>query len=225
MWRSWATPLVHRVLFFFLPYLKVECYYFMLEFAEHLVLFCICVGGGVVAHVSGRKILSDGVRALQGYVPFYSFNNVDGLYVATGFVVVPLPDEIDDLTLLEATGCASSTKDGAEESAAKALIAAAKHDFGVVVNDFSFNEAEDLRKKNETLPRSNLLLSSGRAQSLDHLQVLQNTLETITLDAVGDCLSNSVGLLAHEAAMCAEENSWCGTTALEGAAADFMDAD
>ena len=180
---------------------------------------------GVVAHVSGRKILSDVVKALLGSVPFYSFNNVDGLYVATGFVVVPLPDEIDDLTLLEATGCASSTKDGAEESVAKALIAAAKHDFGVVVNDFSFNEAEDLRKKNETLPRSNLLLSSGRAQSLDHLQVLQNTLETITLDAVGDCLSNSVGLLAHEAAMCAEENSWCGTAALEGAAGDFMDAD
>ena len=64
MWRSWATPLVHIEFFFFLPYLKVECYYFMLEFAEHLVLFCICVGGGVVAHVSGRKILSDVVRVL-----------------------------------------------------------------------------------------------------------------------------------------------------------------
>ncbi|XP_039844547.1 uncharacterized protein LOC120704278 isoform X2 [Panicum virgatum] len=132
-------------------------------------------------------------------------------------------DEIDDLTLLEATGEASRTKDGAEEAAAKAMIVAAKRDFGVVVSDFSFCEVERLRKENETVRRSNLLLRSGWAQSLDHLKVLQDALGAITLDAVGDCLSNSIGLRAHEAAVWAEENVWSGTAALEEAAGEFMD--
>ena len=195
----------------------------MSEFGQHLLRFCIHVGGGVVAYVSARTILNDVVKALEGSMPFYSFNNVDGLYVATGFVVVPLGDEIEDLSLLEATGHASPTMDGAEEAAAKAMIVVAKREFGVVVNDFSFNEAEGLRKENETLRRSNLLLRSGWAHSLDHLKLLQNTLEAITLDAVGNRLSNSIGLAAHEAAVWAEENLWSGTAALEEAAGEFMD--
>ncbi|KAG2563858.1 hypothetical protein PVAP13_8KG370600 [Panicum virgatum] len=163
------------------------------------------------------------VKALQGSTPFYSFSSFDGFYVATGFVVVPLGDEIDDLTLLEATGEASRTKDGAEEAAAKAMIVAAKRDFGIVVSDFSFCEVERLRKENETVRRSNLLFRSGWAQSLYHLKVLQDALGAITLDAVGDCLSNSISLRAHEAAVWAEQNVWSGTAALEEAAGEFMD--
>ena len=195
---------------------------FVVVFVQHLLCFFICVGG-VVAYVSARTILKDVVKALQGSTPFYSFSSVDGFYVATGFVVVPLGDEIDDLTLLKATGEASRTKDGAEEAVAKAMIVAAKRDFGVVVSDFSFCEVERLRKENETVRRSNLLLRSGWAQSLDHLKVLQDALGAITLDAVGDCLSNSIGLRAHEAAVWAEENVWSGTAALEEAAGEFMD--
>ena len=176
---------------------------------------CISVGGGVGACVSARTILNDVVKVLQGLTPFYSFTCVDGFYVATGFVVVPLVDEIDELTLLEATGHASQTKDGAEEAAANAMIAAAKREFGIVVKDFSFNEVEGLRKENQTIRRNNLLLRSGWAQSLDHLSMLQKTPEAITLDAVDDCLSNSIGLLAHGAAVWAEENVWAGTAALE----------
>ncbi|KAG2610427.1 hypothetical protein PVAP13_4KG191000 [Panicum virgatum] len=70
-------------------------------------------------------------------------------------------DEIDDFTLLEATGHASATKDGAEEATAEALICAAKREFGVVVIDLNFSEVKALRKENETLRRNNLLLSSG----------------------------------------------------------------
>ena len=98
-------------------------------------------------------ILKAVVKALEGSSPFYSFSSSDGLYVATGFVVVPLEDEIDEFTLLEATGSASMTKDGAEEAAADALIVAAKRDFGVVVNNFNFSNAEGLRKENESLRR------------------------------------------------------------------------
>ena len=112
--------------------------------------FCVRVGE-LVAHVSARKILDDVVRVLEGSMPCYSFSVVDGLYVVTGFVVVPLGDEIDVLTLLEATGHASATKDGAEEAAAHALILASSRDFGVVVDDFNFNEVQRLRKENETL--------------------------------------------------------------------------
>jgi len=53
------------------------------------------------------------VKTLEGSDPFYSFKSVDGLYVATGFVIVPLAAEFDEFTLLEGTGCASTTKDGA----------------------------------------------------------------------------------------------------------------
>ena len=45
------------------------------------------------------------------------------------------------------------TKDGAEEAVADALILAAKRDFGVVVNNFHFSNAEGLRKENESLRR------------------------------------------------------------------------
>jgi len=76
--------------------------------------FCIGVGGPVV-HVSDHVILNTVVKALEGSSPFYSFRIVDGLYVATGFVVVPLADQVDDLTLLEAMGSPSVSKDGAEE--------------------------------------------------------------------------------------------------------------
>ena len=44
-------------------------------------------------------ILNAVVKALEGSSPFYSFSSSDGLYVATGFVVVPLEDEIDEFTL------------------------------------------------------------------------------------------------------------------------------
>ena len=71
-------------------------------------------------YVSRRTILNDVIKALEGSSPSYSFSNVDGFYVATGFVVVPLAGDIDELTLLEATGSASLTKDGAEEAAANA---------------------------------------------------------------------------------------------------------
>jgi len=69
-----------------------------------LCIVAICVGGGVAACVSAHAILSEVVKALEGSTPFHSFRSVDGLYVATGFVIVPLPDAIDDYTLLEATG-------------------------------------------------------------------------------------------------------------------------
>ena len=52
------------------------------------------------------------VEALGGSSPSYSFRMLDGLYVATCFVIVPLAGQIDDLALLEATGLASTTKDG-----------------------------------------------------------------------------------------------------------------
>jgi len=58
-------------------------------------------------HVSDHVILNTVVKALEGSSPFYSFRIVDGLYVATGFVVVPLADQVDDLTLLEAMGSPS----------------------------------------------------------------------------------------------------------------------
>ena len=80
-------------------------------------------------YVSRCKILNDVIKALEGSSPSYSFSNIDGLYLATGFVVVPLAGDIDELTLLEAIGFASLTKDGAEEAAANALTLAAKCDF------------------------------------------------------------------------------------------------
>lgn len=49
------------------------------------------VTGVLVAHVSCRPILTDVLKTLEGSIPFYSFKSVDGLYVATGFVIVPLP--------------------------------------------------------------------------------------------------------------------------------------
>jgi len=112
-------------------------------FAWQVTRFCIPVGGIVAAHVSCRTVLADVVKALEGSIPFYSFESADGLYVATGFVIVPLPVEFDEFTLLEATGCASTTKDGAEEAAASALIQAASRDFGVVVTNSNFSDVED----------------------------------------------------------------------------------
>ena len=163
------------------------------------------------------------VKALEGSTPFYSFSSVDGLYVATGFVIVPLPDAIDDYTLLETTGHGSWTKEGAKEGAAKALILAAKQDFGVMVYDFNFSEAEGLRKENDILRTKNRLLSSGWAHSLDHLEMVQKVLESITLDAVGGCSRDSIGLLAHGAAVFAEENVWAGTSVVQELASEFMD--
>ena len=116
-------------------------------FAPQVMPSCILVGAVVVAYVSCRTILNDVVKTLEGSVPFYSLKNVDGLYVATSFVIVPLLAEVDEFILLEATGCPSMTKDGAEEAAASALIQAARRDFGVVVTNPNFSGVEELRKK------------------------------------------------------------------------------
>jgi len=80
---------------------------------DRLVILLFIGVGVVVAHVSYHVILNAVVKALGGSTP-YSLRMVDGLYVATGFVVIQLAGQIDDLTLLEATGLASMTKDGAE---------------------------------------------------------------------------------------------------------------
>jgi len=183
---------------------------------------CLGVGAGAVAFVSARMILDGVVKALEGSTPFYSLSTSDGLYVATGFVVVVLSDEEDDFSLLEATGQPSATKDGAEESAAKALIFAAQRDFGVVVSDFNLAEAEALRKENEALRRKNSLLSSGWVQSVDHLEMVQKTLETITIDVLGGCSRISIGQLAHDAAVWAEESVWGATAAVQELACEAM---
>ena len=114
-------------------------------------------------HVSDHVILNAVVKALEGSSPFYSFRIVDGLYVATGFVVVPLADQVDDLTLLEAMGSPSVSKDGAEELAAHALIVAAEREFSVVVKDFNFDAVKVLRMENEKLRRNNRLLGFSRS--------------------------------------------------------------
>ena len=183
-----------------------------------------CILLGVLgSHVCCRCILNDVVKALEGSSPFYSFSRVHSFYVATGFVIVPLPDEFDEFTFLEATGHASMTKDGAEESAASALITAAKHDFGIVVNNPSMNAAELLAKENENLRRNNLLLKSGWVRSVDHLAVVQKTLEQITVDAIGGSSRTSIGILAHGVAVWAEENVWTATAAMEELSLDVMD--
>ena len=87
--------------------------YFAFSFAPEVMRSCIPVGGVAVAYVSCRTQLNAVVKTLEGSDPFYSFKSVDGLYVATGFVIVPLATEFDEFTLLEGTGCASTTKDGA----------------------------------------------------------------------------------------------------------------
>ena len=192
-------------------------------FAWQVTRFCIPVGGIVAAHVSCRTVLADVVKALEGSIPFYSFESADGLYVATGFVIVPLPVEFDEFTLLEATSCASTTKDGAEEAAASALIQAASRDFGVVVTNSNFSDVEDLQKKNEKLLRHNMLLKSGWAQTINHVEILQKTLEHITLDAVGGSSRKSIGILAHGAAVWAEESVWMATAAVEELSSELMD--
>ena len=176
-------------------------------------------------HVSDHVILNAVVKALEGSSPFYSFRIVDGLYVATGFVVVPLADQVDDLTLLEAMGSPSVSKDGAEELAAHALIVAAEREFSVVVKDFNFDAVKVLRMENEKLRRNNRLLRSAWVQSLDHLETLQKTLEEITMDAVSGSPRNSIAVPAHGAAVWAEENVWDGTAAMENLSMDFMDED
>ncbi|KAG2570614.1 uncharacterized protein LOC120642869 [Panicum virgatum] len=181
--------------------------------------------GGPVVHVSDHVILNAVVKALERSSPFYSFRIVDGLYVATGFVVVPLADQVDDLTLLEAMGSPSVSKDGAEELAAHALIVAAEREFSVVVKDFNFDAIKVLRMENEKLRGNNRLLRSAWVQSLDHLETLQKTLEEITLDAVSGSPRNSIAVLAHGAAVWAEENVWDGTAAMENLSRDFMDED
>lgn len=168
-------------------------------------------------------ILNAVVEALGGSSPSYSFRMLDGLYVATGFVIVPLAGQIDDLALLEATGLASTTKNGAEEAAANALIVAAERDFGVVVKDFNFSSLEVVRKEMEDLRRINHMLRSGWVQLLDDLETLQKTLEEITIDVVSGSPRNSIAVLAHGAAVWAEENVWDGTAALEKLSRDFMD--
>jgi len=86
--------------------------YFAFSFAPEVMRSCIPVGVAV-AYVSCRTQLNAVVKTLEGSDPFYSFKSVDGLYVATGFMIVPLAAEFDEFTLLEGTGCASTTKDGA----------------------------------------------------------------------------------------------------------------
>ena len=80
-------------------------------------------------------------------------------------------------------------------------------------------------RRTKLFAKKNLLLSSGWFQSLDHLEVLQKTLEAITLDAVGGCSRNSIGLLAHGAADWAEENVWAGTGAAQELGTELMDED
>ena len=87
--------------------------YFAFSIAPEVMRSCIPVGGVAVAYVFCRTQLNAVVKTLEGSDPFYSFNSVDGLYVATGFVIVPLAAEFDEFTLLEGMGCASTTKDGA----------------------------------------------------------------------------------------------------------------
>ena len=174
---------------------KVKHFDLVVLFDRLVILLFIGVGV-VVAHVSYHVILNAVVKALGGSTP-YSLRMVDGLYVATGFVVIQLAGQIDDLTLLEATGLASMTKDGAEEAAAKALIVAAKRDFGVVVKDFNLSSVEVLRKENKDLHRINQLLRSGWALLLDDLETLQKTLEEITIDAVSGSPRNSIAASCH----------------------------
>jgi len=112
---------------------------------------------------------------------------------------------------------------GAEEAAANALIVAAERDFGVVGKDFNFSSLEVVRKEMEDLRRINHILRSGWVQLLDDLETLQKTLEEITIDAVSGSPRNSIAVLAHGAAVWAEENVWDGTAALEKLSRDFMD--
>jgi len=204
----------------FEPEVILHCVF---AFAPQVMPSCILVGAVVVAYVSCRTILNDVVKTLEGSVPFYSLKNVDGLYVATSFVIVPLLAEVDEFILLEATGCPSMTKDGVEEAAASALIQATRRDFGVVVTNPNFSGVEELRKKNEELRRNNMLLKSGWSESIDHVEILQKTLEHITLDAIDGSSRTAIGLLAHGAAVWAEESVWNATAAVEGLSSDIMD--
>ena len=47
--------------------------------------------------------------------------------------------------------------------------------------------------------------------------------KSITLDAVGGCSRDSIGLLAHGATVFAEENVWAGTSVVQELASEFMD--
>jgi len=109
--------------------------------------------------------------------------------------------------------------------AAHALIVAAEREFSVVVKDFNFDAVKVLRIENEKLRKNNRLLRSAWVQSLDHLETLQKTLEEITMDAVSGSPRNSIAVLAHGAAVWAEENVWDGTAAMENLSRDFMDED
>ena len=115
------------------------------------------------------------------------------------------------------------TKDGAEEAAADALILAAKRDFGVVIDDFNFSNAEGLRKENESLRRTNLMLKSDWVQSVDHLETVRQALEQITVAAVSGSSGTSIGVLAHGAVVWAEESGRTATSAVEDLCTEWMD--
>jgi len=68
-----------------------------------------------------------------------------------------------------------------------------------------------------------MLLKSGWSESIDHVEILQKTLEHITLDAIDGSSRTAIGLLAHGAAVWAEESVWNATAVVEGLSSDIMD--
>jgi len=92
-----------------------------------------------------------------------------------------------------------------------------------VVANSTFSDAEELRKENEELRRKNAMLRSGWNQSIDHVEILQKTMEHITLDAIGGSSRLGIGVLAHGAAVWAEESVWAATSAVEELSSEFMD--
>jgi len=58
---------------------------------------------------------------------------------------------------------------------------------------------------------------------VDHLEMLQKTLESITIDALASCPKISVGQFAHDAAVWAEENVWGATAAVQEMACESID--
>ena len=67
-----------------------------------------------------------------------------------------------------------------------------------MVANSTFSDAEELRKENEELRRKNAMLRSGWNQSIDHVEILQKTMEHITLDAIGGSSRLGIGVLLME---------------------------